>query len=141
MRVLSVRQPWAALIVAGWKDIENRTWQTSYRGRIAVHASGKFDWSFFDWCGDCELADAVRVKFGIKPGTKRITKNKRLFSAIIGTVEITGCIDTESPEANKITSPWCFFTGYAWTLANAQKIKPITGIKGKLNLWTFEMPE
>ena len=32
MKILSVRQPWAWLIVAGHKDIENRKWRTSYRG-------------------------------------------------------------------------------------------------------------
>lgn len=36
---LSVRQPWAWLIVQGWKLIENRTWPTSFRGRFLVHAS------------------------------------------------------------------------------------------------------
>lgn len=39
MRVLSVRQPWAALIVLGIKNVENRTWTTSYRGRLLIHAS------------------------------------------------------------------------------------------------------
>ena len=141
MRVLSVQQPWASLIVAGWKDVENRTWHTPYRGKIAIHASSKFDWSFFDWCSDNAICEAVRVKFDIAKGTKKITKNKQLFNAIIGTVEITDCINTDTHDADQIKSPWCFFTGYAWKLSNAKKIKPITGIKGKLNLWFFDMPE
>lgn len=37
--VLSVRQPWAWLIVNGYKNIENRTWPTRVRGRILIHAS------------------------------------------------------------------------------------------------------
>src|SRR4051812_5208588 len=41
LRVLSVRQPWAWLIVQGYKDIENRTWSTTYRGRLLIHASSK----------------------------------------------------------------------------------------------------
>jgi hypothetical protein len=32
MKVLSVRQPFADLIVKGIKEIENRSWQTPYRG-------------------------------------------------------------------------------------------------------------
>lgn len=40
MRTLSVRQPYATLIVAGVKKIENRTWRTEHRGRIYIHASG-----------------------------------------------------------------------------------------------------
>jgi len=39
MKALSIRQPWAWLIIHGGKDIENRTWLTKYRGRILVHAS------------------------------------------------------------------------------------------------------
>lgn len=36
---LSVRQPWAWLIVNGWKNIENRDWPTRVRGRVLIHAS------------------------------------------------------------------------------------------------------
>lgn len=35
---LSIRQPWAWLIVKGIKPVENRTWRTSYRGRVLIHA-------------------------------------------------------------------------------------------------------
>lgn len=41
MRSLTIKQPWASLIVEGIKDIENRTWKTHFRGRIYVHASAK----------------------------------------------------------------------------------------------------
>ena len=37
---LSIRQPWAWLVAHGWKNIENRTWQTNYRGRLLIHAAG-----------------------------------------------------------------------------------------------------
>ena len=39
MKALSIRQPWAWLIVNGWKNIENREWPTNFRGRFLVHAS------------------------------------------------------------------------------------------------------
>jgi hypothetical protein len=39
MKTLSIKQPWAWLIIHGGKNIENRTWSTKVRGRIAVHAS------------------------------------------------------------------------------------------------------
>jgi hypothetical protein len=39
MRALSIRQPWASLIVNGSKPIENRTWKTRVRGWVLVHAS------------------------------------------------------------------------------------------------------
>lgn len=39
MKTLSIRQPWASLIVKGFKDVENRSWRTPIRGEIAIHAS------------------------------------------------------------------------------------------------------
>ena len=39
MKALSLRQPWASLIIYGGKDIENRRWETKYRGPLLIHAS------------------------------------------------------------------------------------------------------
>ena len=36
---ISIRQPWAWLIVNGYKHVENRTWNTHWRGHILVHAA------------------------------------------------------------------------------------------------------
>lgn len=38
MKALTVSQPFASLIADGQKFVENRTWSTSYRGLIAIHA-------------------------------------------------------------------------------------------------------
>jgi hypothetical protein len=38
VKALSIRQPWAWLIVNGHKDIENRGWYTPHRGDFLVHA-------------------------------------------------------------------------------------------------------
>jgi len=43
MKVLSIRQPWAFLILTGGKDIENRSWNTKFRGRFLIHASKRVD--------------------------------------------------------------------------------------------------
>ena len=40
VKVLSVKNPFAYLILQGGKDVENRTWTTDYRGRLYIHASG-----------------------------------------------------------------------------------------------------
>ncbi len=40
MKCLSIKQPWAGMIMAGIKSVENRTWrQDFYRGPLLVHAS------------------------------------------------------------------------------------------------------
>ena len=47
MKTISVKQPYATLICAGVKKIENRSWKTDYRGRLLIHASGDA-LSFYD---------------------------------------------------------------------------------------------
>ncbi|MCP4687042.1 MAG: ASCH domain-containing protein, partial [Desulfobacterales bacterium] len=49
MKALSIRQPWAWLIANGYKDIENRSWRTSFRGEFLIHAGKKFDGAGWDW--------------------------------------------------------------------------------------------
>lgn len=43
MRVLSIRRPWAALILAGLKPVENRVWSTRHRGEVWLHAAKGWD--------------------------------------------------------------------------------------------------
>lgn len=38
LRALTIQQPWAWAIAAGEKTVENRRWQTHYRGPIVIHA-------------------------------------------------------------------------------------------------------
>lgn len=42
MMAISLTQPWATLVAIGAKRIETRSWQTSYRGPLAIHASKGF---------------------------------------------------------------------------------------------------
>lgn len=46
---LSIRQPWAALLVAGAKQIEIRSWRTSRRGLVFIHASAIIDSRLAGW--------------------------------------------------------------------------------------------
>jgi hypothetical protein len=42
-KALSVRQPWASLIACGLKTIEIRTWSTTHRGQLYIHAAKSLD--------------------------------------------------------------------------------------------------
>jgi hypothetical protein len=55
---LSVRQPWAWLIVNGLKDIENRPRRTLHRGPLLIHAGLNLD-------GYTENTAWVKRKHGI----------------------------------------------------------------------------
>ena len=39
MKAVTVKQPWAGLIMSGMKDIENRTWATQHRGKLLIHST------------------------------------------------------------------------------------------------------
>ena len=41
MKAITILQPWASLIAIGAKQYETRSWQTKYRGPIAIHAAKK----------------------------------------------------------------------------------------------------
>jgi hypothetical protein len=43
MRALTVRRPWAQLIMLGIKNIENRTWSTDLRGPLVIHAAQRWE--------------------------------------------------------------------------------------------------
>lgn len=65
MKALSVRQPWAWLIVNGWKNIENREWPTQFRGRFLIHASKGMTRDEYEACclfmaGDHALESALQ---------------------------------------------------------------------------------
>ena len=48
-KAISIRQPWADLIIYGEKDIENRNWYTPYRGPVFIHAARSFDTQAYQW--------------------------------------------------------------------------------------------
>ena len=39
MLCLTIRQPWAAAVLAGLKAVENRSWSTRHRGPLLIHAA------------------------------------------------------------------------------------------------------
>ena len=43
MKALTIRQPWADAIVHGTKRTENRTWKTTHRGPVLIHAGVAYD--------------------------------------------------------------------------------------------------
>lgn len=49
MKALSIKQPWAWLIVHGYKNVENRDWPTHHKGPFLIHAGKKFDMEGYEW--------------------------------------------------------------------------------------------
>ena len=74
MKVLTVKEPWASLIINGYKMYEFRSWKTSFRGKLLIHAGKSieknnldlfndynFDYSFGYIIGEVELVDCILV--------------------------------------------------------------------------------
>lgn len=38
MKALTIKEPWASLIINGYKKYEFRSWKTNYRGKVLIHA-------------------------------------------------------------------------------------------------------
>ena len=118
MKVLSIRQPWAARIVEGLKDIENRTWATDYRGPLLIHASGTPDRVSL---GD--LAARVAIEADELRGRLAIVHHR---GGIVGIVHVVERVTAHS-------SPW--FTGpWGWVLRDARQL-PFCPMPGRLRLF------
>ena len=81
---LSVKQPWAALLVSGRKTIEVRTWGASRRGRVLIHAAKIPDprppgWAALD--------------------TPELTILAERRGGILGVAEMVGCVRYDTPES------------------------------------------
>lgn len=128
MKAITIKQPWASLIVSGLKDIENRTWKTNFRGRVLIHAGMKAD---NHWSASVPVCDKVD-KFLREISKGGTDWSNYHFGAIIGSVEIVDCVQNHP-------SLWAEKGVWNWVLANPVMFaKPITGVKGKLSFWEYD---
>ena len=121
MKALSVRQPWAWLIVNGYKDIENRDWSTNVRGRVWIHA------------GVHRVTQLEYELFLYDCAAKRITKYPKLdqfqTGGIVGSAEIVDCV-------TKCKSYW-FQGKYGFVLKNSRKTR-FRPMRGQLGFFEIE---
>jgi hypothetical protein len=89
MKALSIRQPWAWLIVHGWKNIENRCWPTQERGRFLIHASKSMSAEEYDACA------AFVAKF---PAVKLPPPSDLPRGGIVGEAVLLDCVDWHPSE-------------------------------------------
>lgn len=89
---LSIRQPWAGLLVAGRKTIEVRKWWTAQRGRILIHASSYPDQRAESWAW-------------VQPDVAPLTE---LYGGIIGEAELVDVRKYADPGAFAAEVPMHF---------------------------------
>ncbi len=120
MKALSIRQPWAWLIVHGYKDVENRTWSTKFRGRVQVHAGKIPDPGWFP-----QLALEVEAGGIALP-------DQPSLGALVGEVDIIDCV-------SQWDSPW-FIGPYGFLLANPLAYSLPIPYRGRLGFFETELP-
>jgi ASCH domain len=111
VKILSVRQPWASLIVNGHKDVENRTWNTRYRGSLLIHASQR---------SDDVSDDEIEDRFGIRLPAS-LPKG-----GIVGITELVDCVKVSA-------SPWHVSHHWGFLLTNSRRL-PFQRWKGALSI-------
>lgn len=120
MKALSIRQPWAWLIVNGYKDVENRTWSTNLRGSVLIHASKTMTDADYD-----EALAFIRGKHSISNLASIVPKQHELErGGIVGVATLVSC-------SQCYPSPW--FTGpygFGLQLARPLPFRPMSGALG-----------
>ncbi len=124
MKVLSIRQPWATLIIKGFKKYEFRTWKTKYRGELYIHASK-----------------------GIEKDALKHFESLNLdypVGCIIGKVNLNDCVLVNEEFENNLISENSLVYGlskgrggYGFEVTNPEEIDKIY-VNGKLGIWEYK---
>ena len=130
MKALSLTQPWATLVVTGAKRFETRSWTTTYRGPLLIHAAKGFPVS-------ARVFAHTEFTLGRLPA--RIARG-----AIIGRVVLKNVYRAEEL-ASTLTPLERLYGDYtpgrwAWELAEAEMFETPIPYKGALGLFEVALP-
>jgi hypothetical protein len=146
VRALSVIEPWASLISVGVKHYETRSFSTSFRGLLAIHASRNMP----AWAVEFARQDIVTgplCRAGILPGnldpwqynTAACFREHLPLGCIVAVAELVVCVPTIACVA--ISSQERAFGDYspgrwAWGFLNIRRLREPISCRGALSLWT-----
>lgn len=122
IKALTIRQPWAELILRGRKPFELRSWSASYRGPLAIHAAMKVD-----------TEDAWQL---------RLNPEKLITGAFVGVVILSNVRPFTREDASLLGQRHAGGSWYpnlfSWVLKKRRRISPVKA-KGQLGL--FKVPK
>lgn len=152
MKAITLYQPWASLVAVGAKKFETRSWSTSYRGPIAIHASKKHPYhSIGGIIG--ETTDAMLVALG------GLDLRELPLGVIVATAELVGCWHTygraeiiccgnlkgsRPGRINDFVSNDDLIFGdfsrgrFAWELENIKQLQTPIPVRGMQGLWEWD---
>jgi hypothetical protein len=120
MKALSIIMPWPWLIMRHGKDVENRSWKTSYRGRLLIHASKKPDDNLIQ----------ILSRHRATPTEDELREMLEWRGHIVGSVELVDCVQDSK-------SLWAKDGMWHWVLRDPSPCDLIP-IKGALGLWEHD---
>ncbi len=118
MKALTIKQPWVHAILREGKDVENRSWQRSFRGLLAIHAAAQ-PRRDADFPRGHQIPDLATLD----------------YSAICGVARVVDIVA-------KSRSKWFWrpddgSTNFGWVLADVKILKQPIRCKGALGLWNL----
>ena len=141
MKAITIKQPWATLIVLGEKKFETRSWQTKYRGPIAIHAGKTIDKNA---CNDSWIKGVLK-EHGIT------SYNDLPTGVVLATAELREChkvivtlgyvsVFTSGKAIEGLEVAFGDYTEgrYAWELDNLKVLDETIPAKGQLSLWNWD---
>lgn len=132
MKVLSLKEPWATLIKNKKKLKETRSWKTSYRGELYIHAS------------------STKIPKTINPKLIELLGNEKpQYGYIICKCNLVDCVymTEELIEKMKAKHPIEYTCGvyevgrYMWILEDIEPLDEPIFAKGHLGIWNYENGE
>lgn len=132
MKALTVKQPWAALIISGVKNVENRSWATAHRGELAIHSSLK-PAPEEEWGRAEHLCRQQAPPWGPDQGMITaffaIVRDPRQNGVVLGTVELV--------DVTHVTNPWAEPGMRHWILESPFQFAEPVPARGALQLWDW----
>jgi hypothetical protein len=136
MKALTIRQPYATLIMLGIKQLETRRWRTNYRGPLVIHAAST---------GGGTSTDALmRLERRIGAMPTVLAEKTYPLGALLGVVTLDECLPI-SPRLIAALTPLERHLGlyqdggFVWDLARAGRVRFAAPIPcaGRLGMWTL----
>lgn len=135
MNALSVRQPFATLVATGAKRFETRSWSTSYRGPLAIHATRGWD------------RDDMRLALQLeRRGVLAVEPRDLPRGAVIAMCRLVAIHRTSQWPPELVLSDLEVELGdysvgrFAWQLADVVALPAPVPWRGELGLWEWPEP-
>ena len=144
MKTLTLTQPWATLVATGAKRIETRSWSTSYRGPLAIHAAKGYPRDARDVATSARVRQVLAAHFG----DSHFAADVFPVGRVLAVCRLMACVRTEilllkAPYSADMTEQEQAFGNYdegrfGWMLADIKPLPATEPAKGALGLWDWD---